>query len=248
MQAGTRRWIQVFLAAMLLLAGARTLWIFLQRRGPPPPARQAVLPARTLNPDHFVHLPRAYLSDLGSARRMQGSTVWIRDGYRYAHYPFDTRARRTREIADPPLLPSIQKITVRSVTSEPTPRKGVDEINFVFELPGASPPERSLTIGHCYRRGQACRFYVDEMFFLKDPRELYSHWKPEIWQAIESRQIKEGMSETQMSFALGYGRLLPKETAEAGGDRVVEFRPPGSAARWVTFGADGNARRIHAPR
>ena len=247
MQAGSWRWIQVFLAAALLVAGVRMLWIFSERRRPLPPARKALLPARTVNPDYYVHLPRAYLTDLKSAQRMKGSTVWIRDGYRYPHYPFDSRVGRTREIKDPPLVPPIQKITVRAVTSEPTSRAGTNEVNFVFEMPGALPPQRSLTIGHCNRRKQSCRFYVDDMFFLKDPRELYSHWLPEIWQAIESQQVKEGMSETQISLALGFGRLLPKETAAAGGDRVVEFRPPGRPPLWVTFGARGNARRLHTP-
>lgn len=253
MRPATRRWIQVFLAAALLLSAARVLWIFYQRRRPvTPPPKGAVLPARKVHPDYWVHLPRAYLTDFASAHKMKGATLWMRDGWRYAHYPFDAVARRTREIrfADytdrkPPLLPPIQRIIVRDVTREKVAPDAMDEVNIIFELPGASPPLRSVTIGHCGR--ESCRFYVDDMFFLKDPRALYSHWPPEIWQSIERGEVRTGMSETQISFALGYPIPLPKESASYSGDRVVEFRPPKRPPVRVIFADDGNARRIEDP-
>lgn len=241
MQARTRRRIQIFLAAALLVTTLRVLWIFYQRRRPPPQTRPTSLAPRPVNPDYYVHPPRSYLTDLKSAQRLKGSPVWVRDGYRYPHFPFDARTRRTGEIKDPPLLPPIQKITITDVVAEPTRRAGTDEINLIFEDLGSSLALHSVTIGHCDRRTQTCRFYLDEMFFLKDPRELYSHWTPEIWKAIERHEVKEGMSETQISFALGYGRFLRKQ----GDDREVEFRPPGRPPLAVTFGADGNAHRIH---
>ncbi len=243
MQVGTRRTIQVFLAAALALAGARTAWILYQRQEPLVRPAKTALPATKLHPDLLVHLPRAYLTDFSSAERMKGSTVWVRDGHRYPHFPFDERTRRTREIKDPPLLPPIQPIRIIAVTRETFPG-GADEVNFVFDLPAASQRLRSVTIGHCGRNPPSCRFYVNDMFFLKDPREMYSHWTQETWQAIERRQAKPGMSETHVSFSMGYGRLPSKETAEAEGGRVVEFRPPGQPAQTVTFGADGNAKRV----
>lgn len=244
MQASIRRWIQAFLAAALLLVSARLLWITYQRQRPFSPARRAARPSARVHPDYYVHPPRSYLTDLNSARRLKGSAVWVRDGYRYAHFPFDLRTRHSREIKDPPLLPPLRKITIADVLSEPTPQAGTDEINLVFEDPGSLPPQRAVTIGHCRWPEQSCRFYFDEIFFLRDPRTLYSHWTPETWEAIKRGEVKEGMSETKISFAVGYGRPLPKETAQAGGARVLEFRPPGRPPLVVTFGADGNALRI----
>ncbi len=244
MQAPIRRWVQIFLAGALIVAALRLAHIFYQRSRPPQPLRSAEGASRPIPADYFVHIPRAYLSTFRSAQKLKGSAVWIRDGYRYGHFPFDARRRRSHEIEDPPLLAPIQRITIADVVREPTQRRGVDEINFIFEDPVPSPTLRAITIGHCDRRRDSCRFYFDEMFFLKNPRELYSHWPQEAWEAVEREEVKEGMTETQISFAVGFGRLLPKETAAAGSDRVVEFRPPGRPPLVVTFGADGNARRI----
>lgn len=242
MAAGTRRWIQIFLAAMLLAAGARLLWIFYQRRRPLPQKPPA--PTRTLHPDYFVHLPGAYVTDFQGAQRLKGTVVWVRDGYRYAHFPFDAGSRRTRRMGDPPLLAPIEKITIQDVLREPAGKRGVDQVNIVFESPGAEPPTRSLTVGFCERPSDSCRFYVDEIFFMKDPRQLYNHWTAEDWRAIEGHEAKPGMSETQVSFALGFGRTISGTNIAGAGERTTEFRPPGRAPVVVTFGADGRARRI----
>ena len=256
MQAPIRRWVQIFLAGALIVFALRLAHIFYQRSRPPQPPRSSEVASRPVPADYYVHIPRAYLSTFRSAQKLKGSVVWIRDGYRYGHFPFDARRRRSREIEDPPLLAPIQRITIAEVVREPTERRGVDEINVIFEDPAASPTLsptlsptfsltlRAITIGHCDRPRDSCRFYFDEMFFLKDPRELYSHWRQEAWEAVGRGEVQEGMSETQISFAVGFGRLLSKETAATGGDRVVEFRPPGRPPLVVTFGADGNARRV----
>ena len=240
---------------MLLVVSVRLLWIFYQRRSP---ARPAAIAARPIPSDYYVHPPRAYLTDFESAERLKGNTVWARSGYRYGHFPYDARRRRSREIEDPPVLAPIERITIADVVREPTPKRGVEEINLIFEDPDASTTSsstfstpfsttlRAITIGHCDRRRDSCRFYFDEMFFLKDPRELYSHWPQEIWEAVERGEVREGMSETQISFAVGFGRPLRKETRAAGGDRVEEYRPPGRPPLIVTFGSDGNARRVQA--
>ena len=253
MKSPLRRWIQILLAVMLLVVSVRLLWIFYQRRRP---ARPAAVAARPIPSDYYVHPPRAYLTDFESAERLKGNTVWARSGYRYGHFPYDARRRRSREIEDPPVLAPIERITIADVVREPTPKRGVEEINLIFEDPAAAPPFspgsspaspstlRAVTIGHCDRTRDSCRFYFDEMFLLKDPRELYSHWPQETWEAVERGEVREGMSETQISFAVGFGRPLREETRAAGGDRVEEYRPPGRPALVVTFGSDGNARRI----
>ena len=252
MQAPIQRWVQIFLAGALIVAALRLAHIFYQRSRPPQPPRSSEVASRPVPADYFVHIPRAYLSTFHSAQKLKGSVVGIRDGYRYGHFPFDARRRRSREIEDPPLLAPIQRITIAEVVREPTERRGVDEINVIFEDPAPSPTPsptfsqtlRAITIGHCDRRRDSCRFYFDEMFFLKDPRELYAHWPQEAWEAVGRGEVQEGMSETQISFAVGFGRLLPKETAATGSGRVVEFRPPGRRPLVVTFGTDGNAHRI----
>lgn len=249
MQPRTRRLIQWFLAAALILAAGRAAWIFYQRRQPLSTGKEAPPATRAVNLDYYVYPPRSYLTDFASAQKLTGTAMWVRDGYRYAHFPYDAAAHRVREVKDPPLLGPVQKITVHAVVKEPGRQPGKAQVYLAFEDAAASPPLRAVPIGVCDRKGESCRFFVDDMFFLKDPRELYSHWSAGTWKAIERGEVKEGMTETQISFGLGYPRLLPQKTTAVGeGQRVVEFQPPGRPAVVVTFGPDGYARRVETEK
>jgi len=242
MAGSTRRTIQILLSVLLVIAAARLVWILYQRgQRAREPAGEAPA-ARTVNPDYFVYPPRAHLTDFRSVEKLAGQTLWVRDGWRYGYFPYDSGARRTREIQDPPLLPPLQPVKVSTAVSGRSSQPGVREVNLVFEMPGRSGLH-SITVGHCGPRADSCRFYLDEMFFLKDPRELYSYWKPEVWESVEKGEVREGMTEAQVSFALGFGRLLTKESRERDG-RVVRFEPPGRAPVMVVFNEDGYARSV----
>src|ERR1700719_3419349 len=49
--------------------------------------------------------------------------------------------------------------------------------------------------------------YSDDYFFIQDPHELYKHWPPEVWEAIDQHQVKPGMNQLQVDFAVGMGVL-----------------------------------------
>jgi hypothetical protein len=49
--------------------------------------------------------------------------------------------------------------------------------------------------------------YSDDYFFIQDPHELYKHWPADIWEAIDQHQVKPGMNQLQVDFALGMGVL-----------------------------------------
>lgn len=210
---------RIFLTVLLAVATVRTAWIFHERRRvASPPVKQ-----RFVNPDYYVYPPRAYLSDFSSAQRLRGATLWVRDGYAYASYPYDGR---TRETKDAPLLPPLQQIVVKDVIREGK------EVKIIFDT-----PPQSVAIGYCGSGGESCRFFVDEMFFLKDPHELYSHWPADVWQAISRHEAREGMTEAQVALALGHA--WPSH-----GKRTYEFRPPGRPAVVVIFSPEGYARKL----
>jgi hypothetical protein len=75
--------------------------------------------------------------------------------------------------------------------------------------------------------------------FIQDPRELYKHWPPEVWDAIENHQVKPGMNELQASFAIGVGT---PEGSGAGNPRVVDY-PNDEHPMKVTF-ENGRATKI----
>ena len=66
---------------------------------------------------------------------------------------------------------------------------------------------------------------LDELFYLKNPRELYAHWDEDAWRKIEEHSLEPGMTLTQALLSLGFGRLV---TTQAGGIQLYEFtRKPG---------------------
>lgn len=228
----------MLLAGVLIVAGLRLAWVFYERRQPgrlgqPPTA------AAKLNPDYNVYVPHSYVTDLKSAQAMKGATLWVRDGWRYVSQAYDPVQRRIVPKKGEAALGPLQKLTVEDVITEPSKIAGMTEVDFVFEDPAATPAWRVVAVGACENGNKDCRFYVDAMFLTKDPRQLYSHWKPEVWKAIENHEVHEGMSELQVDFSLGPGRPVSGYS-----ERTVEFRPPGRPRVRVVFDKRGYASDI----
>jgi hypothetical protein len=81
------------------------------------------------------------------------------------------------------------------------------------------------------------KIYSDEMFFIEDPHDLYKHWTPDVWQAVEQHQVKPGMSEMQADFAVGMGTPDAGSSSEQktvhypnGGNPLVVVYREGKAA------------------
>ncbi len=66
-------------------------------------------------------------------------------------------------------------------------------------------------------------FFLDELFLIEDPHRIYKDWSAKIWKKIEERRIEPGMTETQITFALGYGDLVRDLSRSGDAQRVVEY-------------------------
>src|SRR5581483_10893781 len=168
--------------------------------------------APPLNPDYYVSPKKLYPYDLKSAKQLTKQPVWVKEGYRYTYYPYDS-ARHHAEFGHEAgqLLP-IEKLEIKDVVTDVTP--GVPDqkqLLAVFQREGKS---FALPIGSL--RDGNYQIYSDEMLFIQDPRELYKHWPGEVWNAISNHEVKPGMNELQTSFALGMG------VPEASGDESVK--------------------------
>lgn len=203
-----RPWIQIGLIAAFLVAALRLGWIYLQRQGPVQGPRKPVA-TRRVNPDYFVYPKPARPADLAAVRALAGKPVWVREGYRW-------------EIDQPPqeLLEPMEKLLVLAAARRPV-APGFERVHLVFrrEKGGES---LSVPVGQYNRKTREYIFWFDEMFLMQDPRELYSHWKPETWEAIARHEAREGMTEAQITFSLGAGRPVEKESS--GSNRVMEYR------------------------
>jgi hypothetical protein len=79
--------------------------------------------------------------------------------------------------------------------------------------------------------GDDFAFNVNEIFYYEDPRELYKHWPPDVWSAIDRHEAQKGMNELQVSFALG---SMVSASSGDFGNRVAQYRKDGGLVS-VTF-------------
>jgi hypothetical protein len=77
-------------------------------------------------------------------------------------------------------------------------------------------------VGFYLGEEQLYQMHIDELFFPKNPMEIYSHWPPQMWEAIRAHQLAKGMSFAQVGLSIGDGHLI---TVEAGGAHLYEYGP-----------------------
>ena len=228
-----KRRIQIFLIALFVLAGLRLWMVFRQRQqaeAPPKPQAEAPLEA-----DYYVVPRKLRAHDLGSAKALTAQPVWVREGYRYTYYPFDHSTRRSNFRDEAGTLGPIEKLQITDVVLDGSPGNADQkQVMAVFEKQGQS---YAFPVGAV--RGGEYQLYIDEMLYIQDPRELYSHWPAEVWQAIEKGEAREGMNELQVAFAIGMG--VPRSSNESGVKTVIY--PRGGKELTVTY-REGRAASI----
>ncbi|MGB7585103.1 MAG: hypothetical protein WBM11_09680 [Terriglobales bacterium] len=222
--------IQLMLGAAILIAGARTAYIMYERHEAAQPAASREAP---LNPDYYVVPKKLYPYDLQSAKELTKQPVWVKEGYRYTYYPYDRHRADFKHEAG--LLLPIEKLQITDVVTDVVPgAPGQRQVLAVFEKDGKS---YAVPIGSA--KGSDYQIYSDEMFYIQDPHELYRHWTPEIWTAIEQHQVKPGMNELQADFAIGMG--VPERSSDPE-VKTVNY-PNGGKPVSVTY-RDGKASEI----
>ena len=151
---------------------------------------------RNLPSDAFVFVPKSYATDLASAReRLTGKPLWIREGYRWAYQPGER------------LFEPLERIVPLAFETRGR------EVVLLFEKEG----ER-----HSFVIGTVQRVFVDDIFFVKDPKEIYDHWTDEMWDAAAQGVVEVGMSEVRIGFALGVGEVARQ--SPGGMTRIVDYK------------------------
>lgn len=172
---------------------------------------------KEIHPDFYVYHPKSYVDSLESARKLVGKPLWVKEGYRWTCEPGER------------MLKPLEKVVPTEV------RRRGNEVLLEFTKRGG---QCELVIG------AGGKFYVDEIFLLKDPRELYDHWSEDMWQKVEAGQVEPGMTEFQVAFSLGAGSL--SRYSPGGSVRVLEYTlrtKAGLPAVRVTF-EDGIATKV----
>ena len=234
----TKQKIQLVLLAALVVATIRAGYIFYQRYEERL-ALERQKRARDVgysNADYYVSPKKLYPYDLKSAKQLTQQPVWVKEGYRYTYYRYDQASKKVEFAKDTALLGPIEKLAIKDVITAPTPQAGKQrQVLAVFEKDGKN---YAVPIG--YQANDEYKIYSDEMFFVEDPHELYKHWSPDVWQAVEQHEVKPGMNEMQADFAIGMGRPDPG----SGADKTVHY-PNGGKPLVITY-RDGKAVEIKA--
>ena len=211
-----QRNVQIALAVALLIAALRVAVIFVNRSRASRPSRPVAAPL-PLSPDYYVLPPKSLVRSSADVKEFVGKPLWVRDGYRWTCAPGSQ------------VLGPIEKLTVTRVFQ----RAGQVWLEFLKE---GRPCAVAISAGD--------RFYLDEIFFIKDPHEIYKDWPPEAWNKIAERRLEPGMTETQITFALGYGKPVEGRASES--RTVVEYTEGDRHAR-VTY-QYGIAKRVEPLR
>jgi hypothetical protein len=224
--------VHIILLLAIVAAGIRLALIFYQRHqdnvrlvkkeGPP------------LNPDYYVTAKKLYPYDLKSAKQLTRQPVWVKVGYFYPFYLYDTAAHHTDFSHEAGKLLPLRKLEIKDVVSSVSPQTGRLQVLAVFKDRGKS---YATPIGN--DSGGDFKFYSDDMFFIEDPHQLYSHWPAEVWQAIDQHQVKPGMNELQADFSIGVGLL---DSGNGSVDKTLNY-PNGGKPITISF-RDGKAAEI----
>jgi hypothetical protein len=207
-----RQKVQIALILAMVVAGVRLAWILWERH------EDAIQPKQqqtaTLNPDYYVAPKKLYAYDLKSAKQLTKQPVWVKVGYAYPYFPYDSRTKHANLSREAGKLLPLQKLNIEDVVSGSVER-GRKQVLAIFLQDGKS---YATPIGT--EQGGDYKFYSDDMLFIEDPHQLYKHWPADVWQEIDRHQVKQGMSELQADFAIGIGLLEPGSDSI---DRTLDY-------------------------
>lgn len=227
----TSKIVQVIILIAIVAAGINLYLTMRERRTGLAVAKK---PEVALDPDYYVTPKKLHPQDLKDAKELTTQPVWVRDGYRFAYYPFNGHTDFDHPAGT---LGPIEKLQIKDVVVDRSPGSTTQkQVMAVFEKDGK---RYAFPIG--IDENGDYKFYSDDMLFVQDPHQLYQHWPADVWKAIDNHEVKPGMNELQAFFAIGIGS--PEGTGMSN-PRIVDFPHNGHPVR-ITF-TNGKATDIQA--
>lgn len=229
-----RKRIRIILIIGIVLVAVRTAYIFYQRRQPLPQQKQETY---STNLDDYVTPPKVFPYDLKSAKKeLDGKTVWVRAGNAVPFYHYNPASHEASLGHQAGFLPPLEKLQIKDVILQKMPSSLKEgqvavvqkQVLAVVDRPGekgsvAAPIGTDVS--------DDFNFTANDVFFFADPHQLYKHWPPDIWNAIDQHQAKVGMNELQAGFALGTSANVSSGDY---GNRSIEYTNNGNPVK-VTF-------------
>jgi hypothetical protein len=186
-----------------------------------------------VDPDDNVFLKHEHPDTLKDAKDLKGRTLWVSAGGQMDYYPY--KGGKVDFSKSQGVLLGAEKIVVQDAVEQVAPKAttfripgGEKQVLLVFTK-AAGPTEYAVPVG--YRENGAYTYSTDEIFFYDDPHQLYAHWSPEIWKAVDEHKAIVGMNERQVQLALG--QISKAADGSKIGDRAVDYDYQGHPERVV---------------
>jgi hypothetical protein len=191
--------------AVLAVAGVRIGMIYHERNSPMVVREQLHY---TVSDDDLVFLRQMHPSTPADLKPLVGTTVWLAAGGQMDYYPFAAnRADYAKPVgtlfgAEPILISKVFEQVAPAATPSRIPL-GNRQVLVAFTRPRSAAPSRQYAVPVGYHDHEGYTFFTDQIFFYDDPHDLYKHWGPEAWRAIDEHRVIAGMSGRQAQLALG---------------------------------------------
>jgi hypothetical protein len=218
----------------LAVIGVRVGMIYRERNAP---EKTAATPVREkMADDDLVFLKHKRQDKIADTVELVGKPLWISAGGQMDYYP--ATGKHVDYSKTVSTLLGAEKLDVKGFTEQVAPKSATNRIPggdrqvlMLFSLPNSQTPDKLYGVPVGYHENGLYTFYLDEIFFYDDPHDLYKHWGPEVWKAIDSHQVILGMSERQTQMALGQ---VSKSLSNDYGNRLVVYANLGKPMA-VTF-------------
>jgi hypothetical protein len=186
--------------------------------------------------DDFVYLKKERPSSMEDLKDLYGKTVWVSAGGQMDYYPYS--GHRAEYAKSAGTLLGAEPMVIKDAFEQVAPKSatfripgGDKQVLLVFTMPKSADPAKEYAVPVGYQEAKDFTFYTDELFFYEDPHELYKHWGPQVWQAVDAHQAIVGMNERQVELSLGQ---VSKSLSNDYGNRLVVYANLGKP-KAVTF-------------
>lgn len=227
--------IFVYPTAIMLVIASIYVYSVLKKRQNPGVANPGQ--EQKLTADDVAVVRMEFPAHFDDVKDLEGKSIWMKNGYTMPYFPYAGGKVDFKKRVG--VIPPLQKLDVKKAIKAVLPADVDDSIShgqrqalLVFTLPNEKQ-EYATPVGAM--DGAEEQYYDDLLFFYDDPHTIYSHWPKDVWDAIETHQVKPGMNELETRLAVG--QKIQTDNPQAEGNRTVTYDADGK--KWtVTFKMD----------
>ena len=187
-----------------MLFAARVGYLWYERSKPLKLRVSRQVTLRKVDPDYLVVIPKFKVVDMADAQTLTGKILWVKGGYKAEFIGLDCK-RQMLVDREKSRLPPMTEIQVCRIFERTNAKSRIDEVFLSVIQEGH---ELAVRIGTFDDHLGIYRFDLDDLFYLQNPRQLYSHWTAETWFNVETHRIKPQMTYAQVALSLGNGELI----------------------------------------